>query len=553
MKNFKKIIAAICIFTMILVNITAFAGDGYTVKYNNDNTEVTVSISQTINEEVDVLNNTVLGLKTASLPTKTSTGTTTVNFSSWSKGLVAATESASIGQIGYYALASAKSFQEVLQGNIEDYALVFTFKKGCTAGYIDNFEIGLGNAAGTSGYANLPTVVKTRPLGNFGYTSAANGSEWTMTIKVSDILQSGNETRFPASGTPNALTADNINLFVFKAKQRITPVKGSQMVKFSDIKLVSQEGDNPLPETYSLINAFYDTDENLVFCDVANNAPVSLTSPVPGAATCLRSFVWEDLDETIKPLRPKLEVQIPIKRSILFIGGRGAMDSSKELAALAKAEGFDFAVDCIYRKNREIRDHWRNACSNDYDYELMRNGEILGGATHRIGDILTSKNYDIVIIEQSSGYAGVEDTFFPYIDYLTEYINEKCPTASIYYNTLWSYPSNYTGAIFQFYDNSPEVMKNMINNVAEYVESETDIKIINTNNIVYSLANKDALSLYQQEADTTFYRLNSTGKAAVQAQILYSISGTMPKAGSITSVYSGVTSGNADKILSYLN
>ena len=158
----------------------------------------------------------------------------------------------------------------------------------------------------------------------------------------------------------------------------------------------------------------------------------------------------------------------------------------------------------------------------------------------------------IVILEQSSGYAGVEDSIFPYLDYLTEFINEKCPTASVYYNTLWPYTSDYTGTIFDFYDDDPEVMKNMINSTAEFIDSETDVELINTNDIVYNLANVDGLSLYQQESDTSFYRLNDIGQAAVQAQILYSLSGTKPMATSITSVYSGATASDANKIIGYL-
>ena len=551
MKTFKKIITVICIFAMLL-NITAFASNGYKVEYNSDNTEVTVSISKTISEEVEVLTNSTLGVKRAQLPTTTSTGTSVFNFSSWDKGLVAPNENATAGQTGYYALASANNFQDALQGDIEDYNLVFTFKKGCTNTLIENIEVGLGNAAGTSGYSTLPTVVKTYPLGDFGYGTATNGKVWTMTISVSNILNSGNQTLLPASGTPNTLTPDNVNLFVVKAKYRQVGAKSSQMLVFSSVKLVSQEGVDPLPETYSLINAFYDVNDNLVGGNFVDGAPTSLTSDIPATATYLRSFIWEDLDDTLKPLRPSLEAYIPIKRSILFVGGRGAVDSAKMLHTLAEKEGYDFDVDCIYNKGREIRDHWRNACTGSYDYELMRDGTVLGGATYCMEDILEAREYDIIILEQSSGYAGAEDTFFPYIDYLTEFINEKCPAASLYYNTLWPYSSEYTGTIFQFYDNDPEVMNNMINSVAEYVESEADVEVINTNDIVYNLANTDALSLYQQESDTNFYRLNALGQAAVQSKIIYALSGTIPKANSITSVYSGVNASDANKIIGYL-
>lgn len=553
MKNYKKIITVICILALSLLNVTANAANGYKVEYNSDSTKVTVSISDTINEEVDILTNETLAVKSsAAFPATTSTGVTIQKFASWSKGVVAANTNAQVGQTGYYNLPSAKAFQTALAGDIEDYDLVVTFQKGSTNAYIENIEIGLGNAKGTSGYTNLPTVVKTYPLGDFGYTSAANGTEWTISLSVSDILNSGNETLFLASGTPNELTGDNINLFALKATYRIASTQTAQMIKFSSIKLVSNSGSEPLPSSYALINAFYDVNGRLISSNFINGTPKSITSDIPESATVFRSFIWADLSDTLRPVRPDFEALIPIKRSVLFIGGRGALDSSCKLSALAQAEGFEFNVDCIYYKGRDLRDHWRNTCTDAYDYELMRNGSILGGATHCMEDILEQKDYDIVILEQSSGYAGVEDSIFPYLDYLTEFINEKCPTASVYYNTLWPYASDYTGTIFDFYDDNPEVMKNMINSTAEFIASETNVELINTNDIVYNLANSDGISLYQQESDTSFYRLNATGQAAVQAQILYSLSGSVPKATSITSVYTGVTAAEASKIIGYI-
>lgn len=554
MKTFKKIITVICILALALLNITAFADDGYTVDYINNGTKVTVSISDTINEEVDILTNSTLAVKaSAKFPATTSTGQTIQQFGSWTKGTVSANNNATAGQIGYYNLPSAKAFQQALTGDIEDYNLVVTFQKGSNSAYIEDIEIGLGNANGISGYHNLATAVRTLPLGDFNYTYATNGTEWTMTLSVRDILDNGNETLFPASGTPNELTGDNINLFAVKAKYRIASTQTASMLKFTSIKLVGNGvGGGSMPSSYSLITAFYDENNQMVSSNFITGTPTSITSDIPDTATYLRSFVWADLNDTLRPIKQDFKTTIPIRRSILFVGGRGAVDSSKKLSALAEAEGYDFNVDCIYYKGRSLQDHWRNTCTDAYDYEIMKNGTILNGTAYYMEKILEENEYDIVVLEQTSGYAGVEDSIFPYLDYLTDFINQKCPSASVYYNTLWPYTSDYTGTIFQFYDNDPEVMKDMINSTAQYIDSRTDVEIINTNDIVYNLANVDALSLYQQESDTIFYRLNDLGQAAVQSQILYSLSGTAPKATSITSVYSSVTAANANKIIGYL-
>ena len=551
MKAYKRILAVI--LALLCLSVNAFAADGYNVAFTNNNSKVTVSLDNTLSEEVDILIDETLAVKAyGKYPSTTSTGAEVKSFGSWSKGIVGSNNNASTGEIGYYCLPSAKTFQTVLTGNIEDYDLVVTFSKEAQNAYIEDIEIGLGNANGSSGYGTIPMVVKTYPLGNFGYTSAANHTEWTKTIRVRDILQNGTETRFPGTngGTINNLTGSNINFFAVKAKYRMNSSVSAKMLQFSRIKLVSEsENNDPLPSSYVFVNAFYDIKGKLVSIDYDENSVTSLTSDVPENAFSMKSFLLADMNQSIAPLRAKNEALIPVKRSVLFVGGRGAYDCSTKLHTLAQAEGYDIDVYCIYYKNRELRDHWRNASNGTSDYSVSMNGSTVNNVTVSLETALRSAAFDWVVLEQNSGYAGVDDSIFPYINYLESFVNEKCPSAVVCYNTLWPFPSNYEGAIFEYYDNDPEVMRDKINETVGYIEDETGVTVLNTNNIVYNLANVNNLSLYQKESDSTFYRLGSVGMAAAQSQIFYSLTGKKPEAANIMSAYSGVSVSTANAIL----
>ena len=93
MKNYKRILAVICIFALALAcfDLSVFADDGYTVTFSNNNTQVTVELGNATGDEVDILTDETLKVKAnGKFPAETSTGAEVLSFGSWSKGLVAA-------------------------------------------------------------------------------------------------------------------------------------------------------------------------------------------------------------------------------------------------------------------------------------------------------------------------------------------------------------------------------------------------------------------------------------------------------------------------------
>ena len=218
-----------------------------------------------------------------------------------------------------------------------------------------------------------------------------------------------------------------------------------------------------------------------------------------------------------------------------------------------QADGMDFNIDCYYVKGRDLQNHWRNVFTGYTEYEGSMNGVYQSGRSFETA--LNSRSvYDYVVLEQTSGYAGIDDATFPYIEYLENLIKTKYPACQVCYNTLWPYSADYTGSVFtSFYGGSRATMHDMRTATADFIEEETDIRIINTNDIIYNLADTNNLSLYTQESDTNYYRLNNIGKAAVQAKIFYDLTHQKPSASSLTSVYSGLTSAQANTILGYLD
>ena len=152
---------------------------------------------------------------------------------------------------------------------------------------------------------------------------------------------------------------------------------------------------------------------------------------------------------------------------VLTLGNSFSRNSMYYLYDIAKACGYtDIKIGYLYYGGCALKYHWEWANQTVVDSSSEKTGEAqysywensdgtwkeinqLGTSTAaKSADIIgdTSKEWDYVMLQQASEWAGIEKldgvdgeaTFEPYIDNLVEYVKRLAPNAKIGYNMVWS-------------------------------------------------------------------------------------------------------------------
>lgn len=82
----------------------------------------------------------------------------------------------------------------------------------------------------------------------------------------------------------------------------------------------------------------------------------------------------------------------------------------------------------------ELDRHWRYITE-----EEQQNKQIYRKGKTTLKEILQSKKWDIVTIQQASHKSYIKESYFPYAQNIVDYVKKHCPTAKIYIQQTWSY------------------------------------------------------------------------------------------------------------------
>jgi len=156
---------------------------------------------------------------------------------------------------------------------------------------------------------------------------------------------------------------------------------------------------------------------------------------------------------------------------ILSIGNSFSVDSQRYVRDIAKADGIDIQLGNLYIGGCSLETHVGHMQSGEPAYEYYENNVSLGAAS--IATALNDDDWDIVTLQQASHFSGEEDTYFPYIKILAEYVREKKPGAIIWVNQTWAYEYNSTHHAFSRYNNDRREMHTRLTNA--YYKAATAI------------------------------------------------------------------------------
>ena len=122
---------------------------------------------------------------------------------------------------------------------------------------------------------------------------------------------------------------------------------------------------------------------------------------------------------------------------ILSIGNSFSEDAQRYLHAIAEHEGIDLLCANLYIGGCSLETHYDNLVNETRPYEYSENAEFLRKSTLKDG--IEAHDWDIITLQQASHLSYKEESYFPYINALTEYLRKSCPNAKIYIHGTWSY------------------------------------------------------------------------------------------------------------------
>ncbi|WMJ90146.1 DUF4886 domain-containing protein [Anaerocolumna sp. MB42-C2] len=171
---------------------------------------------------------------------------------------------------------------------------------------------------------------------------------------------------------------------------------------------------------------------------------------------------------------------------ILCIGNSFSQDSTTYLFDLAKTGGIDTKVVNLYIGGCSLERHWDNITGKKADYEYQLNG-VPTGKYVTIKEVLTEEDWDIVTMQQCSGFSGLIDTYHPYSKDLSAYVSQYAPKAKQLIHQTWAYEIDSDHSQYELYHRSQEEMYQALRKCYSTVAQELSLDIIPFGEVIQKL------------------------------------------------------------------
>lgn len=154
---------------------------------------------------------------------------------------------------------------------------------------------------------------------------------------------------------------------------------------------------------------------------------------------------------------------------ILSIGNSFSDDALEYFWDIANDCGIKkIVVGILYKPGARLQHHTDsiNANLSDYIYRKNTSGAWVNRDNSSIEYGLKDEDWDIITMQQSSGYSGLEASYQPYLNQLISYVREKTNYKDIklYWHMTWAYQRDYKAynVFADWYDNDQIKMYNQI-------------------------------------------------------------------------------------------
>jgi hypothetical protein len=178
------------------------------------------------------------------------------------------------------------------------------------------------------------------------------------------------------------------------------------------------------------------------------------------------------------------------KVKILAIGNSFSQDATHYLKQIAACEGIDAKVVNLYIGGCSVETHWHNI---EEDAKLYLY-EIDGKSTEKyvsIKEALQEEEWDFVVSQQASHDSGIQDTYYPYIVNLYNYIKEYAPKAERILHQTWAYEIDSSHDCFVRYNHNQQEMYERSREAYIRAAEELGVRMIPCGDVVQKVRTKE--------------------------------------------------------------
>ena len=124
---------------------------------------------------------------------------------------------------------------------------------------------------------------------------------------------------------------------------------------------------------------------------------------------------------------------------ILSIGNSFSDDAQRYLREIAKHEGIEIETLNLCIGGCSLERHADNVKTGKREYFYHYNGDVECNDLITLDEGIAMREWEIVTLQQVSTESFKEDSFYPYIHEVVNYVRSKLPKAKIYIHQTWAY------------------------------------------------------------------------------------------------------------------
>ena len=199
---------------------------------------------------------------------------------------------------------------------------------------------------------------------------------------------------------------------------------------------------------------------------------------------------------------------------ILAVGNSFSDDAMEYLPALlADLEIKDVELARLYVGGCSLQRHvaFHNKDEAPYIFHLSKAGKNRWQqqkGTYSLQQVLSMGEWDIITLQQQSGFSGIYDSFEPHLGELIAIIKESQPNARIAWHMTWSYSSNSNHNDFPRYEKSQLKMLQAIHDASKSaMEAHPEIEIVIPAGTAIQSLRKSAINNYPQDLTRDGYHM----------------------------------------------
>lgn len=168
---------------------------------------------------------------------------------------------------------------------------------------------------------------------------------------------------------------------------------------------------------------------------------------------------------------------------VLSIGNSFSQDAHKWLHQLAKDNGVDMETVNLYIGGCSLETHWNNVVNDNAYYDLELNGNA-GERKISIKQALAMDDWDVITVQQVSGFSGLKESYEPYLSNLVSVIKNACPDAKLCFHQTWAYEIDSNHGDFGKYNHDQRLMFDRIVSTTEQAAASIGAQIIPVGKVI---------------------------------------------------------------------